>query len=147
MKSIIESIREYFLDCPYLEDDVRLSVDFLGDQPLEYGIYTEPISPTIKKYVDGDELKQFGFIFTTRNHMSGDLVTQLENSAFFDNLIEWIQEMNNKKEFPELEGDKYPTKLEIITNGYLSSADVGSSQYQIQMRLVYMEVNLSLIHI
>lgn len=141
MKSIIESIREYFLKCPYLEDDVRLSVDFLGDQPLEYGIYTEPISPTIKKYVDGDELKQFGFIFTTRSHMSGDLVTQLENSAFFDNLIEWIQEMNYKKEFPDLEGDKYPTKLEIITNGYLSSADVGSSQYQIQMRLVYMEVN------
>ncbi|EGC83438.1 hypothetical protein [Anaerococcus hydrogenalis] len=141
MKSIIESVREYFLKCPYLEDDVRLSVDFLGDQPLEYGIYTEPISPTIKKYVDGDELKQFGFIFTTRSHMSGDLVTQLENSAFFDNLIEWIQEMNYKKEFPELEGDKYPTKLEIITNGYLSSADVGSSQYQIQMRLVYMEVN------
>lgn len=141
MKSIIESVREYFLKCPYLEDDVRLSVDFLGDQPLEYGIYTEPINPTIKKYVDGDELKQFGFIFTTRSHMSGDLVTQLENSAFFDNLIEWIQEMNNKKEFPELEGDKYPTKLEIITNGYLSSADIGSSQYQIQMRLVYMEVN------
>lgn len=141
MKSIIESVREYFLKCPYLEDDVRLSIDFLGDQPLEYGIYTEPISPTIKKYVDGDELKQFGFIFTTRSHMSGDLVTQLENSAFFDNLIDWIQEMNYKKEFPDLEGDKYPTKLEIITNGYLSSADVGSSQYQIQMRLVYMEVN------
>lgn len=141
MKSIIESVREYFLKCPYLEDDVRLNIDFLGDQPLEYGIYTEPISPTIKKYVDGDELKQFGFIFTTRSHMSGDLVTQLENSALFDNLIEWIQEMNYKKEFPELEGDKYPTKLEIITNGYLSSADVGSSQYQIQMRLVYMEVN------
>jgi len=141
MKSIIESVREYFLKCPYLEDDVRLSVDFLGNQPLEYGIYTEPINPTIKKYVDGDELKQFAFIFTTRSHMSGDLVTQLENSAFFDNLIDWICEMNYKKEFPELEGDKYPTKLEIITNGYLSSADVGSSQYQIQMRLVYMEVN------
>lgn len=141
MKSIIESIREYFLDCPYLEDDVRLSVDFLGDQPLEYGIYSEPISPTIKKYVDGDELKQFGFIFTTRNYMSGDLVTQLENSAFFDDLIEWIQEQNHKEIYPDLEGERYPTKLEIVTNGYLSSAETGSSQYQIQMRLVYMEVN------
>lgn len=141
MKSIIESIREYFLDCPYLEDDVRLSVDFLGDQPLEYGIYSEPISPTIKKYVDGDELKQFGFIFTTRSHMSGDLVTQLENSAFFDNLIEWIQEQNYKEIYPDLEGERYPIKLEIVTNGYLSSAETGSSQYQIQMRLVYMEVN------
>lgn len=141
MKSIIESVREYFLDCPYLEDDVRLNIDFLGDQPLEYGIYSEPISPTIKKYVDGDELKQFGFIFTTRSHMSGDLVTQLENSAFFDNLIEWIQEQNYKEIYPNLEGERYPTKLEIVTNGYLSSAETGSSQYQIQMRLVYMEVN------
>ena len=141
MKSIIESVREYFLDCPYLEDDVRLNIDFIGDQPLEYGIYSEPISPTIKKYVDGDELKQFGFIFTTRNYMSGDLVTQLENSAFFDNLIEWIQEQNNKEIYPDLEGERYPTKLEIVTNGYLSSAETGSSQYQIQMKLVYMEVN------
>lgn len=141
MKSIIESVREYFLDCPYLEDDVRLNIDFLGDKPLEYGIYSEPINPTIKRYVDGDELKQFAFIFTTRNHMSGDLVTQLENSAFFDDLIEWIQEQNYKKVFPKLEGDRHPTKLEIVTNGYLSSADTGSSQYQIQMRLVYMEVN------
>lgn len=141
MKAIIESVRDYFLKCPYLEDDVRLSVDFLGDQPLEYGIYTEPISPTIKKYVDGDELKQFSFIFTTRSVMTGDLVTQLENSAFFDYLIEWIEEQNNKKIYPDLEGTRYPTKLEIVTNGYLSSADIGSSQYQIQMRLVYMEVN------
>lgn len=141
MKSIIESVREYFLKCPYLEDDVRLSVDFLGDQPLEYGIYSEPLNPTIKKYVDGDELKQFGFIFTTRSHMSGDLVTQLENSAFFDDLVEWIQEQNYKKIYPDLEGERYPTKLEVVTNGYLSSAETGSSQYQIQMRLVYMEVN------
>lgn len=141
MKSIIESIREYFLKCPYLADDVRLNIDFLGDKALEYGIYTEPINPVIKTYVDGDVLKQFSFIFTTRNEMSGDLVTQLENSAFFDNLIEWIEEQNYNKIFPDLDGDRYPTKLEIVTNGYLSSADVGSSQYQIQMRLVYMEVN------
>lgn len=141
MKSIIESIREYFLECPYLEDDVRLNIDFLGDKALEYGIYTEPINPLIKRYVDGDELKQFAFIFTTKSVMSGDLITQLENSAFFDNLIEWIEAQNYKKIYPKLDGERYPTKLEIVTNGYLSSADVGTGQYQIQMRLVYMEVN------
>ncbi|WP_276862554.1 hypothetical protein [Anaerococcus tetradius] len=141
MKSIIESIREYFLDCDLLDSEARLNVDFLGDQPIEYGIYTEPITPLIKKYVDGDEMKQFGFIFTTRHYMDGDTVTQLENSAFFDKLVNWIEERNYKKIFPKLDGDRHPLKLEIVTNGYMSSSETGSGQYQIQMRLIYMEVN------
>ena len=140
MKSIIESIRDYFLNCPYLKDDARLNIDFLGDDYIEYGIYTEPTVPVLKKYVDGDELKQFNFIFAIRSPMSGDLITQLENSAFFDNLIEWVQLQNKNKNFPEIEGNRYPIKMEINNNGYISSNNTDNAVYQIQMSLKYMEV-------
>ncbi|MFO3716121.1 hypothetical protein [Anaerococcus cruorum] len=140
MKSIIESIRDYFLTCPYLKDDARLNIDFLGDDYIEYGIYTEPTVPVLKKYVDGDELKQFNFIFAIRSPMSGDLITQLENSAFFDNLIEWVQLQNKNKNFPEIEGNRYPIKMEINNNGYISSNNTDNAVYQIQMSLKYMEV-------
>lgn len=140
MKAIIESVRDYFLQCPYLEDEARLNVDFLGDEPIEYGIYTEPSTQVIKKYVDGDELKQLTFVFTTRTAMSGDLTTQLENSAFFDRLIEWVYKQNKAKNYPQIEGNRYPIKLEILNNGYMSSLDADSAVYQIQMSLKYMEV-------
>lgn len=140
MKAIIESVREYFLECPYLEDEARLNIDFLGDGPIEYGIYSEPSNQLIKRYVDGDELKQFNFIFTTRTVMSGDLVTQLENSAFFDKLIDWVYQQNKNKNYPKIEGNRHPIKLEILSNGYVSSFNVDTAVYQIQMSLRYMEV-------
>ena len=140
MKAIIESIRDYFLNCPYLEDEARLNIDFLGDDPIEYGIYSEPSNQLIKRYVDGDELKQFNFIFTTRTAMSGDLVTQLENSAFFDKLIDWVYQQNKNKNYPKIEGNRHPIKLEILSNGYVSSSNVDTAVYQIQMSLRYMEV-------
>ncbi|MDU0893673.1 MAG: hypothetical protein E7A85_00195 [Anaerococcus sp.] len=140
MKAIIESVREYFLECPYLEDEARLNIDFLGDDPIEYGIYSEPSNQLIKRYVDGDELKQFNFIFTTRTAMSGDLVTQLENSAFFDKLIDWVYQQNKNKNYPKIEGNRHPIKLEILSNGYVSSSNVDTAVYQIQMSLRYMEV-------
>ncbi|WP_299034112.1 hypothetical protein [uncultured Anaerococcus sp.] len=140
MKSIIESVRDYFLNCPYLLDNVRLNVDFLSENPIEYGLYTEVGDTLIKKYVDGDKLKQFNFIFVTTTHMSGDLIEQLENSSFFDKLKNWIEEENRKKNYPILEGNKYPLGIEVITDGYLSNANADSAQYQIQMKLKYMEV-------
>ena len=140
MKPIIESIRDYFLDCPYLEDEARLNIDFLGDDPIEYGIYSEPSLTTIKKYVDGDELKQFNFVFATQTTMTGDLVTQLENRSFFDGLIEWIWQQNKNKNYPSLEGKRYSIKMEVVNNGYISTANATNAVYQIQMSLKYMEV-------
>ena len=141
MKSIIESIREYFLDCPFLEDNVRLNIDFLGDKAIEYGIYSEPSITTIKKYVDGDELKGFNFTFSTRTIISGDLATQTENSAFFDRLIDWVLVQNKNKNFPKLSGKRYPIKIQVNNNGYIATAESDTAVYQIQMTLKYMEVN------
>lgn len=141
MKSIIESIREYFLDCPFLEDNVRLNIDFLGDKAIEYGIYSEPSITTIKKYVDGDELKGFNFTFSTRTIISGDLATQIENSAFFDRLIDWVLVQNKNKNFPKLSGKRYPIKIQVNNNGYIATAESDTAVYQIQMTLKYMEVN------
>ena len=141
MKSIIESIREYFLDCPSLEDNVRLNIDFLGDKAIEYGIYSEPTITTIKKYVDGDELKGFNFTFSTRTIISGDLATQIENSAFFDRLIDWVLVQNKNKNFPKLSGKRYPIKIQVNNNGYIATAESDTAVYQIQMTLKYMEVN------
>ena len=138
-KTVIESIRDYFDKCPLLKSDEKLNLDYLGLEDIEYGIYSEPVSPVIKKYVDGDELKQHTFVFAVKNLMSDSYVTQLENISFFDRFIEWIEENNKQRKLPKLEGKRQAQRLEILTNGYLIAQDEGKAQYQIQMRLIYKE--------
>lgn len=142
MKTPIESIRDYFDKCPILDQEARLHLDYLGLEPIEYAIYTEPTDPVIKKYVDGGELRQHTFIFAIRNQMSSAYVTQLENIAFFDRLIQWIEQNSRNKVLPQLEGNNRESqRLEILSNGYLMATENGQAQYQIQMRLVYKEEN------
>jgi hypothetical protein len=139
IKTVIESIREYFDKCPLLKADAKLNLDYLGLEEVEYGIYSEPVNPLIKRYVDGDELKQHTFIFAVKNLMSDSYITQLENISFFDKFIQWIEENNKQRNLPKLEGKRQAQRLEILTNGYLIAQDEGKAQYQIQMRLIYKE--------
>ncbi|MBF1053313.1 MAG: hypothetical protein HXL14_00310 [Parvimonas sp.] len=139
MKTVIESIREYFDKCPLLKADAKLNLDYLGLEEVEYGIYSEPVNPLIKRYVDGDELKQHTFVFAVKNLMSDSYITQLENISFFDKFIQWIEENNKQRNLPKLEGKRQAQRLEILTNGYLIAQDEGKAQYQIQMRLIYKE--------
>ena len=51
--SIIESIRNYLLTCPYLKELSDVNVDFLPDDPTTYSIEQTPTEPIIKTYLDG----------------------------------------------------------------------------------------------
>ena len=139
IKTVIESIREYFDKCPLLKADAKLNLDYLGLEEVEYGIYSEPVNPVIKKYVDGDELKQHTFVFAVKNLMSDSYITQLENISFFDRFIQWVEQNNKQRKLLQLEGKRQAQRLEILTNGYLIAQDEGKAQYQIQMRLIYKE--------
>ena len=66
----IEAIRKYFDKCPLLDENARINVDYIGNEAVEYAIYSEPINPIYKEYVDGGKIKQFGFTFTTINYLS-----------------------------------------------------------------------------
>ena len=58
--SILEGIVEHIATCPLLQDGV-FRVDALGDQAVEYTIETGVFDPVIKRYVNGDEVKQYQF--------------------------------------------------------------------------------------
>lgn len=132
----IEAIREYFNKCPVLDEEARINVDYIGDEVVEYAIYSEPINPIYKEYVDGGKIKQFGFTFTTINYYSAELLQQLENSSFFEDFQAWIEENNQNNNLPLVKG---AIRIEILTNGFLLDADADKAKYQIQLKLIYKE--------
>lgn len=79
--SIIESIRTFIRTCPLLKDG-RLNVDYLGNKPTEYTIDGVPTSTVIKRYTDGAALKQYAFIFGSREYYGEDTLKNIENSSF-----------------------------------------------------------------
>ena len=133
---IIEAIREYFNSCDLLDEDARINVDYIGDEVVEYAIYSEPIEPFYKKYIDGGGLKQFGFTFTTVNYYSAELLQQLENSNFFEDFQNWIEENNKNNILPKVKG---AIRIEILSNGFLLDANAEQAKYQIQLKLIYKE--------
>lgn len=135
-KPIIESVRNFILKCPFLED-WRVNIDYLN-VPMSYSIDPLPADPIVRKYTDGGAVKQFVFAFTSKEEFDGDARTGIENSGFYQQFEEWIEEQNNLRNLPELESEKQQSvSIDTIQSGYLYDAETDLGQYQIQCRLIY----------
>ena len=90
--SMIQAIRDYLCTCPHLKDG-KLNVDYLGAEPTEYVVESVPSSGIIKRYTDGGTLRQYLFIFGSREYFSDKVLKQLSNSAWrlYRQPICWMQ--------------------------------------------------------
>lgn len=135
---LIECIRNYILSFPELKGGALL-VDILGDKPIEYTIETVPCDPVVRKYTDGSCMKQFLFIFASREFFSEDVAQNIENLGFYEKFEDWIKEQNDEGILPDLGDDREPVSIEVLTGGYAFEADTNTARYQIQLRLTYEE--------
>lgn len=139
--TIIESIRSFIKQCPFLEEfegAVRIGVDYLDSEATTYSIEKVPCNPIIKKYVDGSSKRQEQFIFASRESYVEDIFNNLDNINFYEKFASWIEENNDNEKLPILD-NKESLSLELTSNGYAFQTDIDKAQYQIQMRLIYME--------
>lgn len=136
---IINKVREYFLKCPLIDDDKQIRVDYLGVEEVEYTIDSVPVEPIIQKYADGGALKQFVFVFGSREYYGSDETKNMENSGFYEQFSNWLEEQSQLGLLPKLSGGKVARKIEATTQGYLFDASESVARYQIQCRLIYYE--------
>ena len=134
--SILEGIVEHITACPLLQDGV-FRVDALGDQAVEYTIETGIFDPVIKRYINGDEVRQYQFNFGSREYYSMDRIQNIQNSAFYEKFANWIEDQNRKEVFPNLPENCYAEKREVLSNGYMHDGSMRNARYQIQLRLIY----------
>ncbi|MBQ9695773.1 MAG: hypothetical protein IJV58_05025 [Oscillospiraceae bacterium] len=137
MKPLIECIRDYVMEFPDLKDGFLL-VDYLGNNAVEYTVDAVPCDPIYKRYTDGSCMKQFLFLFASREFYNADVNQCIENLAFYENFQEWIMERNLEGLLPDLDG-RTPVAVEVLTGGYAFLAEDKTARYQIQLRLIYEE--------
>lgn len=136
--SIIESVRTFICTCPFLKDGA-INVDYLGDRPTEYTIDGVPTADTVKRYADGGKLKQFTFVFGSREYYGEDTLKNIENSSFYEDFAAWLENQTNLGILPVLAVGKRAQKIEALSTGYMFDGAAGNARYQIQCRLTYYE--------
>lgn len=135
MNNTIESIRNYIMQCPLMEDE-RVNVDYVGTD-MSYSIDPLPCDPVIQRYTDGGAKKQFQFALTSNETYDEDARVNIENSGFYEVFEDWLETQNMKNELPELPAKKTAVAFETLNKGYLYDTDGNLARYRIECRLIY----------
>ncbi|MCR1952874.1 chloramphenicol resistance protein [Clostridium sp. DSM 100503] len=139
---IIDALRNYIRNCPHLDtfnNAIKVNVNYLEGNPDTYSIEEVPINPIVRKYVNGDSIRQYAFIFTSREPYGIDVLQNIDNSGFYEKFADWIEEQNNKDIFPLLDNGLEPLSIEVTSTGYAFAVTEDTAQFQIQLRLKYLK--------
>lgn len=134
--SIIDALEKYFIWCELLKDGA-LRVDYLGEKPVEYTIEVLPCDPVVKRYLGGSTVRQYLFAFGSREFYSQERLQNIQNSAFYERLADWVETKSMSGVLPELPDGMEAQQLEVVSSGYLFDGSMTNARYQIQLRLLY----------
>lgn len=131
-KSIIKAIREFIEKCPHLHDG-KIGVDYLENE-VAYSIEPTPVAPKDESFIDDSAIKQFAFIFASRESYGQETIQNMLNTEFYEDFSDWIEEQNINGNLPEIEGIE---TIECLSTGYAYQTGIDTARYQIQLRITY----------
>lgn len=137
--SIVESLRSYILTFPDLAEGA-VQIDYLGSEATQYTLESVPCDPVFRQYTDGGCLRQYLFVFASREYYDADVALCSRNQAFYEALGRWIREQNHAGNLPDLGEHCRAVSLDVLTSGYAFSEDANTARYQMQLRLIYEEI-------
>lgn len=143
---IIQALRDYIRQCPYLdmfENAIRVNVNYLEPSANTYSIEEIPIEPILKKYVNGDSIRQYAFIFTSREPYGVDVLQNIDNSGFYERFADWIESNNDNGIFPLLGDELEPQEIKVTSTGYAFAVTEDTAQFQIQLKLKYLKKGMN----
>lgn len=136
---MIEQIKEYIEQCPYLEEFVAVNVNYLADKDTAYSINENVgYDPVIKPFITGGGKMQFQFSFDARLKWNDEIATNIDNSKFFEKFRDWLEDNNRNKILPNIDGIK-SEKIRAITNGYIFTTNADEAIYRIGCIFYYLK--------
>lgn len=131
---MIEKIRKYLIENNVIDEDYRINVDFLGEEPTEFAIVPISIDPILERHVDGSTLRQYQFQLISCNSYGADVMQNIANSSFYEKLYNLIEKNNLDKILPEIDGIE---SIECINNGAILNTTTNTARYSIQIKITY----------
>lgn len=118
-------------------DGKKINVDFLPEAGVEYSIDTTPSTEIVRRYVDGSSIRQYLFVIRSVEDYGTDVLQNLSNSGFYEELAAWMEQQTWDGSVPQLPTGLHAQRIEAQSTGYLFSPGAKTGRYQIQCRLLY----------
>lgn len=132
-KSQMQLIKEYIETCPLLKKN-KINVDYLNSKDYSYSIDRTPVNPIFKQYRDGGKIYQIAFDFSITFPIGSKALLNLINSKFCEDFMQWVENQDNKRVYPEISGAR---SITCTSPGYVLSKTETSAIYIIQMNFKY----------
>ena len=132
-----QAVKKYIEACPLITKG-KINVNYLGEKSVKYSIDNVPAKPIVKQYTDGGTLRQYLFVFASREAYDENALENMNTAKFFEDFEAWIEEQNTKKNYPKIDNPKVKvTKIETLTCGYPYDTDTNTARFQIQCKITY----------
>mgnify|MGYP001005606420 CR=1 FL=1 len=135
-----DNLRQWLRSCPALDDTNRFGVDYLTQDVTEYALYSSPSPVKTKIDILGNVLynniQELNFVFASREPYSVDVLQNLQNLGFFDEVRNWIFAQNTVKNFPDISEGEVISLLPSTTQ-FIFEAGADNARYQIQLKITY----------
>lgn len=137
-----DAVKAYFE--PKILELVKENIhfNFSPDSNDSVALITNYSDKVVKKFITRDVKKQYGFtILITKAYSSDDDDLNLEAMNFAQAFMDWIDEQNEKKEFPDFGERCTVEKMENLQNmpNLSGISEEGTARYMMQARILYRE--------
>lgn len=136
MSSVMESVCEYISECPHIDPELPLFLDYVSDKDC-YCVTTIPNIPCTKDVI-GNKTYTVTFQFALRAAISND-VERCRNMEFLEGFCKWIEEQNERCSFPALAANEEGKSIKVVESAALDevSDDRVTGVYVAQLELKY----------
>ena len=140
---MIDSVRDYIANCPYLDNFTEVNVNYLVNKVKAYSVNEgASYNPIITTDILGNEESQFQFTFDAKFYWNDEIANNVDNSNFFENFSNWLRENNNNKIFPTIGSDDISiTSISANSNGYIFDTSSDEAIYRISCVMNYTRWN------
>lgn len=134
---MIEKIRDYIAECPYLDEFTKVNVNYLVDKVNAYSVNEDSgYNPVLEPRIYGNDEMQFLFSFDAKFYWNEETENNIDNSKFFEKFRDWLEDNNSKGKYPEIEGIE-PLTIGAITNGFIYATNSDEAIYRISCSFTY----------
>ena len=135
--NIIEGIRDYIGNMACMATfATAINVNYLDSGIDSFSIEEVPCEPILKKTVGGKAKRQFQFVFCSREPYSNEILQNIENSSFYEDFANEIENKNNADDLPVIDGIE-SSSIEVTSSAYTVSTEQDTSMYQINLNFKY----------
>lgn len=136
---MIDVVREYMENCPYIDEFATVNVDYLVDKVNSYSVNESAgYDPVIDTYLNGTKEMIFKFNFDAKFYWNDEIQNNVDNSIFFENVRNWLKSNNDNNVFPDVDGI-IPEEISAKTNGFIYITGADEAIYRISCEFKYIK--------